>query len=64
MLLKKRAEKLPRIPTRIPKVDEFIENFEYNLYCGSKWEKRIFTMSNSRSEIICPREKGNIKVEI
>lgn len=64
MLLKKRAEKLRRIPTRIPKVVEFIENFEYNLYCGSKWEKRIFTMSNSLSEIICPLEKGNIKVEI
>jgi hypothetical protein len=64
MLLKKRAEKLPRIHTRIPKVVEFIENFEYNLYFGLKWEKRIFTMSSSLSEIVCHLEKGNIKVDV
>ena len=64
MLLKKRAEKLPRIPTRIPKVVEFIENLEYNLYCGLKWGKRIFTMSSSLSVIICHLEKGNIKVDV
>ena len=64
MLLKKRAERLPRIPTRIPKVVEFIENFEYRLFCKEKWEKRIFTMSSSLREIICHLEKGYIKVDV
>ena len=49
MILKKRAEKLPRIPTTIPKVVEFIENFEYRLFYKNKWEKRIFTVSSSKN---------------
>lgn len=62
MILKKRAEKLPRIPTRIPKVVEFIENFEYRLFYKNKWEKRIFTVSSSKNEIIYYLKKGCIKV--
>ena len=58
MLLKKRAEKLPRIP----EVSEFVKNFEYMLFYKNKWEKRIFTVSSSKNEIIYYLKKGCIKV--
>ena len=59
-MIQKKAERL----SRIPEVSEFVKNFEYMLFNNDKWEKRIFTVSSSKNEIIFQLKKGNIKVYV